>query len=153
MRLPACVFSVLLLLACPAVASAALPKVLTQDSSERFAVRPAAIGYTGDATAILGGSNGSGPRRPGRLRWTRYTPREGVAKGMNWINDCEPSCAEGDFSSVPVTVHVFSPKRGRFTRLTMKFTYDGDEITDRRRLRHTGSGRSGYWYYEILSMG
>jgi hypothetical protein len=154
MRLRSILFTLLLGgLAFPAAATASLPKVLTQNPDRPFEVRPASIEYTGDGTAVVGGDDGTSARHPGQLRWTKYTGRHGVAKGMNWINDCEPSCAEGDSDPVPVNVHVFSPKQGRFTRLTLKFTYQGRHFTDRRRIRHARSGGVSYWYYDIISMG
>ena len=131
----------------PAAALAKLPKVLTQHRHHPFAVRPATIEYTGDGTAILGGTDGSGPRHPGHLDWTTYNRRQGRAKGVDWINDCEPSCAEGHFDRVPVRVHVFRPRHGRFTRLTLRFTYAGKRVVDRRGIRRYGD----YWAYYIIS--
>lgn len=137
--------------ALPSLASARLPGVLTQEAHHPFAVRPASIGYTGDGTGILGGQDGSSARRPGHLHWKIYTNRQGLAFGVNWLNDCEPDCAEGEFHPVPVTVHVFAPRNGHFTRLTLQFTYNGESVTDRRGIRHFGSGGFSYWAYYIIS--
>jgi hypothetical protein len=136
------------------VAAAALPAVLTQHAHEPFATRPASISYTGDATGIVGGTDGTSVRRPGHLRWTRYTQRQGTARGVVWLNDCDPSCAGGRFSALPATVHVFSPAHGRFTRLTLQFTDHGKHVTDRRRIEHmqASDGTSGYWVYAIVSI-
>jgi len=134
-------------LACPAAATAKLPKVLTQHARHPFAVRPATIEYTGDGTAILGGTDGASARHPGHLRWTKYNHRQGFAKGVDWLNDCDPSCAEGKFRPVPVRVHVSRPRDGRFTRLTLRFTYNGKHVVDRRGIRRYGD----YWAYYIIS--
>jgi hypothetical protein len=129
------------------VALAKLPKVLTQHAHHQFAVRPATISYTGDGTAVLGGTDGSSVRHPGHLDWTSYNRRRGYARGVDWLNDCELSCAEGDFSPVPVRVHVFRPRDGRFTRMTLRFTYRGKHVVDRRGIRRYGK----YWAYYIVS--
>jgi hypothetical protein len=136
------------------VAAAALPTVLTQHAQQPFATRPASISYTGDGTGIIGGTDGTSVRHPGHLRWTRYTQRQGTARGVVWLNDCDPSCAGGQFSALPVTVHVFAPAHGRFTRLTLQFTDHGKHVTDRRRIQHmkASAGDPGYWVYAIVSI-
>ena len=132
-----------------AAAAAALPKILTQ-GKPAFAVRPRSISYTGDGTGVLGGSDGSGPANPGRLRWPTYTRRRAIGRGVVWIDDCDPDCAGGTFSAVPVTVHAFSPSHGRFRRLTVKYTLHGKRYTDRRVIRrYTG----GIWTYDVVGTG
>lgn len=134
----------------PAAARATLPKVLARQTNSGFAVRPASIAYTGDGTGIIGGGDGSSARRPGHLRWTTYDDRQGVATGVVWLDDCEPDCADGTFSGVPVSVHVFAPDAGRFTRLTLKYTYDGQRVVDRRGIRRIAEG-GGFWSYYIIA--
>jgi hypothetical protein len=135
------------------VAAAKLPGVLTQDPHHPFVVRPASIGYTGDGTGLVGGTDGTSVRHPGHLRWTAYNSRQGIGRGVVWLDDCDPSCADGHFSAFPVAVHVFAPKKGHFTRLTLQFTYNGKHVTDRRGVRHyAGSdGYPSYWEYYIIS--
>ena len=128
-------------------ASARLPTVLTQDSTRVFVVRPATIGYTGDGTGIIGGRDGTDARHPGRLRWPVYNRRQGVGTGIVWLDDCEPDCADGAFHPYAARVHVFTPKHGHFTRLTVSFTYHGRHVVDRRRAALHGT----YWAYEIVS--
>ncbi|HXE44085.1 MAG TPA: hypothetical protein VN635_02695 [Conexibacter sp.] len=137
-------------LTCPATASAALPSVLTQGVRHPFAVRPASIGYTGDGTGFLGGSDGSGPRHPGHLHWSTYTQHEGIATGVDWLDDCDPSCAGGDFHPVSVRVRVFRTGSGHFTRLLLRYRYNGENIVDRRGIRYVG-GDPGYWTYYIIA--
>lgn len=132
--------------------AAGLPKILTQSSTHPFQVRPAVISYTGDGTGIVGGPDGTDTRHLGRLRWPVYTRRQAYGSGLVWLNDCEPSCAEGDFSGVPVRLHAFAPRGGRFRRLTLSYTYEGQHYTDRRIIRHFG-GAGGYWNYAIVSRG
>ncbi|MEA2473513.1 MAG: hypothetical protein QOE06_1428 [Thermoleophilaceae bacterium] len=139
-------------LAFPAASSASLPKVLTQDEAHPFVVRPASISYTGDGTGVIGGFDGTYADDPGHLTWGKYTKNQGRATGALWLDDCDPSCAEGTFTAVPVSVHVFRPSHGRFTRLTLKYTYQNDHYTDRRAIRHYSSDGYGpsYWMYYIL---
>ena len=133
------------------MAAARLPSVLTQ-GRPAFEVRPASISYTGDGTGIVGGSDGRDARHPGHLRWVTYDERQGVGHGVVWLDDCDPSCAEGTFASTPVAVHVFSPGAGRFRRLTLTYTYRGQRYVDRRMVRHfaAGGGLPGYWAYAIV---
>lgn len=137
----------------PAVAQA-LPKVLTQQRVA-WKVRPNTISYTGDGTAIIGGAGGVSARYPGRLRWTTYTARQGVARGTVWLDDCNPDCATGTFRPAPVTVNVFGPKAGLFRYMTLKFAdpTTGRPRVDRRVARYQPEvdGSEGSWVYEILS--
>ena len=141
--------------AAPAAAQAKPPKVLTQRPHHTFQVRPAWISYTGDGTGFLGGADGSGPRHPGHLRWRRYGGSEGRARGVVWLNVCDPTCADGDFVSRPVRVRVFRPRHGRFTRMTIRYRYRGRGYVDRRATRHTpgGDGYPGAWVWAILGLG
>jgi hypothetical protein len=151
-RLFAVAVSMAVAFAAPVGAAARLPTVLTQDQHHPFVVRPATISYTGDGTGVVGGTDGTSVQHPGHLHWTLYNNRQGAASGAVWLNDCDPSCAGGEFSAVPVTVHVFSPKHGRFTRLTLQFTYQRKHYVDRRAIRHIpgSNGVPGYWVYYIL---
>src|SRR3954453_23161760 len=118
----------------PSVAAAALPSILTQDAKRPFRVRPPSISYTGDGTGFIGGPDGTDVNHLGRIQWPVYTGRQAVGRGLGWLNDCGASCAEGTFSSTPVTVHTFAPRGGRFRRLTLKYTFEGKPVTDRRRV-------------------
>jgi hypothetical protein len=146
-RMRAAGLFVVLLIMAPAAAQAGPPKVLTQRPHHMFQVRPAWIGYTGDGTGFIGGADGSGAAHPGHLHWRRYAHRQASARGVVWLNDCEPDCADGMFHSVPARVHVYRPRRGHFTRLTLKYRYRGHRYVDRRALRHTpgGDGYPGAW--------
>src|SRR5919206_4619957 len=86
----------LLLLGVPAAALARPPRTVS-NVEPYLRVRPAKISYTGDGTGIVGGFDGTSARHPGHLRWLSYTRRDGRARGLLWLDDCEPSCAEGTF--------------------------------------------------------
>ncbi len=133
---------VIVSLSTPSPASAqALPGALTQiGHGPTFAVRPAQMVYTGDGSGILGGFNGKGPyRRFGRLRWSIWNQRQAIGSGAVWLDDCEPDCATGTFHPYAVKVHVFDPEHGHFTRLTLRYHYEGHEVIDRRSVRKYGS--------------
>lgn len=117
------VAAVALVLACPAIASA-MPRTPTEFRAPQ--VRPARIDYTGDGSAILGGFtryrrlHKSSPLADfGRLHWTVYNGREGRAVGADWIDDFIPDGATGTFHPVHVTIHVYRPRHGIFTRMTI----------------------------------
>jgi hypothetical protein len=142
-------FSLALALAVPSVAAARLPAVLTEHNPP-FQVRPATIDYTGDGSAVVGGLNGTGPRHLGRLKWTTYNKRRGAATGLLWINNCMPDCADGRFSSVRVSVHVFSPHSGHFRRLTLSYSYRGHHYVDRREIHLYRTSGARIWGYQLV---
>jgi hypothetical protein len=137
--------------AVPAAASARLPSVLTQ-LKRPWQVKPAVIEYTGDGTGIVGGPNGTGTRHLGHIRWTTYNHRRAVGHGLVWLNDCLPDCADGTYHSAVVTMRVGSPKKHRFRRLTLTYTYQGKHYTDRRRAVHFAGagGNPGVWAYKLV---
>lgn len=144
---------VVLALGAPAVAAAAPSKVLTQRPHHVFQVRPAWISYTGDGTGFIGGADGSGPAHPGHLHWGHYTRRQASARGVVWLDDCEPDCADGTFHARPARVHVFRPRHGRFTRMTLKYRYRGHRYVDRRAVHHQpgGDGFPGAWVWAFAT--
>jgi hypothetical protein len=111
-----------LILGLPAVASATtVPTELGHPQ-----VRPYRIGYTGDGSAFLGGftrHHGLHKSSPlsdfGRLRWTTYNAGEGRAVGADWVDNFVPDGAAGTFHPFRATVHVYRPRRGIFTRMTI----------------------------------
>jgi hypothetical protein len=124
-----------------------LPKLLGdgQHYLLTWQVKPAHISYTGDGTGIVGGFNGTGASKPGNIRWRSWTANRGVGGGVLWLNDCEPSCAEGTFDAVPVTVTAFAVIAGHFTKLRLIYTYLGKHYVDIRIAEKRGK----YWIYDI----
>ncbi|MGO9793910.1 MAG: hypothetical protein ACLP8S_31645 [Solirubrobacteraceae bacterium] len=127
--------AVSILLAVPA-SVAALPRVPTHLGGAQggLQVRPPVIDFTGDGTGFLGGFTGrSAARRPsrldlawaGRLHWTICTDAEGIATGADWQNDGIPDDADGTFYPESVTVRVYRPRSGVFTRMATTEEYDG----------------------------
>ena len=133
MRGLGCVAGAAFALAVPAIAAAA-PRTPTEFG--RPQVRPARIDYTGDGSAILGGLtryrrlHKSSPLADfGRLHWTVYNGREGRASGADWIDNFIPDGAAGTFRPSQVTIHVYRPRHGIFTRMTI--TQQGHSYTVR----------------------
>ena len=115
-------------------AASALPGVLTETrKANDFSVRPPVIGYTGDGTGYFGGNTES-PKPFGRLHWTKWNNREASGTGSAWLNDCDPSCAEGDFFPYRLRLHLSVVSHGHFTHMTGKYTLDGRRRTVRRKL-------------------
>ena len=139
------------LLAAPA-AAAGLPQVVS-NAKPNLKVRPATISYTGDGTGLVGGSTGTSVRHPGRLPWSIYNHTRGVARGLVWLDDCDPDCAEGTFTASPVRVTVSRPRSGVFRKLTLSFRYRGKHVVDKRRAVYLPpqAGAGGFWDYQIIS--
>ncbi len=135
--------------ALPASASAA-PRVPTELSLRdgSLQIRPYVIDWTGDGSGFLGGFTRrhsfhkytrGGIAKFGRLHWTTYNAQEGRAWGAVWIDNFIPDGASGTFYPAKVTVHVYRPRGGVFTRL--EFRYSHHTVT----LTAVHSGRAWYW--------
>lgn len=87
--------------------------------------KPGEIVYSGDGSHLFGGAKGN--RKIGKIHWTTWNGTEGLANANNWINNCEPSCANGKFTLYPVTLKATAPKKeGKyyiFTRLKVTYTH------------------------------
>jgi hypothetical protein len=87
--------------------------------------RPPEIIYTGDGSGFLAG-RGHSVRHDGKIRWTSYGATSAKGSGANWLDNCDPSCAGGKFSSYPVTLSVSDPSvvhgRDIFTRMIVDYT-------------------------------
>jgi hypothetical protein len=127
--------------------AASLPKTPTELAGDAgLQVRPWNIGWTGDGTAFLGGFTGANAvKRPsradlawaGRLRWTSYSASGGHATGADWLNNGIPNDGRGTFRPVRVSVRVYRPRSGVFTRLSL--TEQGKTLTlDATRYREEG---------------
>jgi hypothetical protein len=141
------------LLALPSAGQAAqLPGLLTgQNARHPFQVRPAVVGYTGDGTGFLGGFDGTGRGSDqfGHLTWLSWTTTIATGSGAVWVNSCEPNCAQGSFSPIAAKVRAFAPRRGHFTRLTLRYEDEGKAIVDERGVRHF-AGSPGFYSYFIV---
>ena len=117
---------------------ARLPVLATDFGAPR--VRPATIGYTGDGSGIIGRLPSNAyhhvvGQRPGFLHWTTWTRTHAAAVGTVWLLSCTPSCAASPFYRYPVTITAGRVRDGHFTRLTLYYTYQGQQVVDRRCIR------------------
>jgi hypothetical protein len=96
--------------------------------TRQFAVRPAAVSYTGDNSGFLGGFDGS-PRwdsslgaqtHLGHFSWSTWNRRQATGTGAVWARTCwrRKPCAHR-FTAFPATARAFAPFDGHFTRLTV----------------------------------
>src|SRR5581483_9079028 len=103
-------------------ATPTFPAFAGPPSKNNPVVKPHEIVYTGDAGAFFAGTG----KKPGKIHWTVWNNTEGVGTGAQWINHCNPNCAQGKFSSYRVTLKVYRPetvsKYRIFTRLKVTFT-------------------------------
>jgi hypothetical protein len=146
-------FAAMLML--PAASSAKLPGLLTLLGSNQFAVRPSVIGYTGDGTGYIGGSEGrgriNGKNEFGHIAWLTWTNQAATGTGALWIDTGVPNDAEGTFSSVPVKLRAFAPRDGHFTRLTSRYTESGENIILERGVRFLSlPDHKGFYEYYVV---
>ena len=119
-----------------------LPK-LAVGFPPRYAVRPHSIDYTGDGSGVIGVLPHGAPavgKTPGFLHWNKWNHSQANAVGTLWAKSCLPSCAASPFYRYSVTVTATRPRGGRFSTMTLRYTYHGKRVTDVRC--DTGHG---YW--------
>jgi hypothetical protein len=116
--------------------SAGSARVLFPDTCRRPRYRPTGIILT----------CGDGGFRLINLRWTEWTARVANGTGVARVNDCDPSCAEGEFRSYPVSVTLSQPRfcrntrRRQFVRVTLGFPGERPEGEPARSSEHFGCG-------------
>jgi hypothetical protein len=88
-------------------------------------VRPALISLAVDGGAFLAGYRAPGhlpysenAHIPG-LRWTKWTTADARALGWEWIDNDHPSVGGGTYYAFRATVHLYRPRSGVFTRMTV----------------------------------
>jgi hypothetical protein len=131
-----------------ALGATGLPRLLGDGPHGRLTwqIRPAHILYTGDGSGRLGGFDGTGAAHPGHLKWASWTRTQATGSGAVWLDSCTPDCAQGKFTAHAAKVRAFRPVKGRFTRLTLRYSYHGKRYIDRRGIWRTG----GFWSYYIV---
>jgi hypothetical protein len=106
-------------------ATPTFPQFAGPPSKDNPVAKPPEIVYSGDGSHLFGGAKGN--RKIGKIHWTTWNGTEGLASANNWINNCDPSCANGKFTLYPVTLKATAPKKeGKyyfFTRLKVTYTH------------------------------
>jgi hypothetical protein len=99
-------------------------------------VRPTTIEYTGDGSGVIGKLPSSARRavgqRPGFLHWTTWTNSSATADGTVWLLSCKPDCADSPYYRYALSLTAARVRNGHFTRMTLRYTYRGKQITDTR---------------------
>jgi hypothetical protein len=124
------------------------PRLLAQDFTAKFAVRPAQIILTGHgATEVIGGkvpSSDSGAATFGRINWTSWTSTQATATVVLWF-DHEAGKPPNKYFPLNGDVVASVVRGGPFTRLTIaQAGAVGREIT--ALTRADASGRAGLRY-------
>jgi hypothetical protein len=134
-------------LALPAVATSAtptVPRLLHIDVTSEFAVRPATMFFGCCGQFLIGGPGVSSKsfraHKLGHIRWTTW---QSVARGngLLWINGCNPDCAQGTFTSRPVSITASKLRNGRYTQLLLVYRYRAHVTQDRMTLRRLSGAR------------
>jgi hypothetical protein len=91
----------------------------------RTKVRPALISLAVDGDAFLAGYDApghlpySGNAHIPPLDWTKWTKTDARARGWEWIDNDHPSVGQGTYYAFRATVHLYRPRAGVFTRMTI----------------------------------
>jgi hypothetical protein len=118
--------------------AAGSPRLLDADSTNSLVVRPQTLRYTGDGSAEIR-----------RIHWRRWSTAGGYGLGVNYINDCVPFCARGHFHPHATSITVSRLRAGHFTRMTLRFKFNGSPVTDARFLSHSTGGAAGFYTWEL----
>lgn len=73
--------------------------------------RPTVIDFSSDSTNIVT-----------HLTWSTWGPSTAVGTGQLGLNTCQPNCAQGTVTQVPVTIDLSAVVSGHFTAMTEKAT-------------------------------
>ena len=137
-----------LVLARAAVASGPLPRLLTEDFTTTFAVKPAQIVPSGNGTVVIGGPTAWSGRNPaphhpasqfGRISWTSWTATQATAVGVEWGDSGRPNTAEGTYLRANFNIVASRVRGGLFTRLTLTLR-NGNPGMEVFALQRAGAG-------------
>ena len=157
MRRAGWILAVLAALTLAASASAAaLPGAVLNGAppkaGKNVKVRPKQIVYSGDGSGFLAGPGRAGRRpKPGNLTWSSWTSKAAQGTGDDWLNNCEPDCADGSFSQHAVTIKLYRPRTMLrvlvFTRMTVHYTHGPNPFTHKttETFKLTKGGTSLFW--------
>jgi hypothetical protein len=114
--------------------------------SSGFQVRPEILPLSGDGTAFVGGHGWKARGRRilhfGAIQWTSFGGAKATGRGLLWLNDCTPNCAEGHFQHYSATVIANAIHKSHYTRLTVTSISSKHRGTDVYALDEAGSDSS-----------
>ena len=70
-------------------------------------MKPKEIDFSGDSGNVVQS-----------LTWSTWSASGATGNGTSYVDDCIPSCAQGQTSLVPATIALSDPISGRFTKMT-----------------------------------
>lgn len=83
-------------------------------------IRPASVASSGDGNNIID-----------QMVWTSWTATGAHATAMREVQSCNPSCADGTITPVPMTFDLSDPVNGRFTKVTETINGETTVLTDK----------------------
>ena len=152
------ILPLVVLLAIPAVVQASARVKVPTDVLIGPQVKPYVINITGDGSAFFGGYTGqrvvSGHTgagvlklsRLGRLTWTSYSDTGGNAYGVEWSKFGPQATADEALRiDGKVSIHVYRPVNGLFTRMRATVTYNRYGYRPDRTQTFTFQTHRGLW--------
>jgi hypothetical protein len=125
-----------------AAASTVKPRLLSVDDG-KFAVRPATVILGADGSLLIGNLYG---HKGHDIRWQSWGPDKAHGVGTVWKNDQIPDNARGHFHSHPGNVTAWRVRKGKFTRLQIHWTQNGQtHSSGTQALRRVVSGKHSLW--------
>jgi hypothetical protein len=117
----------------------------TAATQETFGIRPDIVPLSGDGTAFVGGpgwqEHGQRISSFGRIAWASFGGSKASGRGLMWLNDCTPDCAEGRFQHYPAKIQASSIREHHYTRLIVTFK-TGSRATTGTYVLQTGPSPS-----------
>lgn len=130
-------------------------RLLRNDVTTDFAVRPPTMFFGCCGQFLIGGPGVSSrafrSRSLGHISWTEWsTVADG--SGLLWIDDCNPTCAQGKFQSQPVSITASRAVGERYTRLLLVYGRNGGETHDRLTLKRLTDTRiPAYAWFRVAN--
>lgn len=108
-----------------------VPRLLQEEHTRTFVLRPKWILPTGDGSGYIGGSpNGRG----NAIHWSSWGHNQARGTGTVWIEDAQLTA-----HPYPGKIVAKQPVNGHFTRLTAHYMKNGNREGWRMRLERSGS--------------
>lgn len=152
MRKPLIAVAAGLIAASSATAAMASVPGVTSVASAPPKVKPATLIYTGDGSAFFAGATKVSKTNFGSLHWSKWNKKKALGSGGNWLNDCKPSCAKGNYHGYAVTLKLTRPRKlaghNVFTRMLVTYTSNVPPHAVRSTTwKLTHSGKLFFWHY------
>jgi hypothetical protein len=121
------------------------------------ASRPVAYGFGSDSgwhsgqirpRGIAFGAGGSLFVR--QVTWSIWTSSVARGRGVVWVNDCSPSCAQGSYSESTAMLTLSAARthdgHSYFARLVLTWSQDGRLQSDTYRWSSSSGGTQPFWH-------